>query len=191
MWLRGSIIPDELAGLVHGDAMQFSVSSSYTLHPDGRLRVAYDWLLVVALLYSIFTVPFRFAFNVRLTFAAIIAPVEFLVDFIFLVEIFLNFRTGYYNNGARPTRSHSLRRFFCKGCSGCYVARRSLCCNHGGSCDATLPRGSYSTLHVSSHSTSSSRGAALAMALLSGTFVFLSSVGAATHSCHCQRCELW
>ena len=102
MRLRGSIIPDELASLVHGDAMQFSVSSSYTLHPEGRLRVAYDWLLVLALVYSILTVPFRFAFNVRLTFTAAIAPFEFLVDFIFLVEIFLNLRTGYYNNGARP-----------------------------------------------------------------------------------------
>eukprot|EP00002_Diphylleia_rotans_P025219 TRINITY_DN4986_c0_g1_i6.p1 TRINITY_DN4986_c0_g1~~TRINITY_DN4986_c0_g1_i6.p1 ORF type:complete len:1636 (+),score=306.35 TRINITY_DN4986_c0_g1_i6:100-5007(+) len=62
------------------------------MHPSSKLRLLYEMVMFLATLYTIIVVPFRSAFGWS-DFMRSILFLDYLVDFLFWVEILLNFYT--------------------------------------------------------------------------------------------------
>ena len=68
-----------------------------TIHPLARGKRIWDAFLAVAVIYNAVFCPFHLAFNVRMSsFHELMYRV---VDVVFIVDIFVNFNTGFYDAG--------------------------------------------------------------------------------------------
>ena len=64
------------------------------IHPKARLKAAYDVLLALAIVYSMFTAPLWFALRVRdAQLPAALLAIDAAVDVLFVLEVPVNFRT--------------------------------------------------------------------------------------------------
>ena len=68
----------------------------YVVLPTHPKRLAWDWVLIFAVLYSALTVPMDVCFVFEKV--AIAAVIDRLVDVYFVCDIVLNFRTALYNH---------------------------------------------------------------------------------------------
>ena len=68
-------------------------SVSGVLNPDGRFRVSWDIFLSLLLVYLAVMVPIEIGFDPSLPIGLI--AFNICLDFIFILDILLNFRTGY------------------------------------------------------------------------------------------------
>lgn len=64
-----------------------------TLEPNGHVRIVWDWFIIVLALYNFFLTPFYTAFNTELGHT--LYGFEWFVTSCFLLDILVNFRTGY------------------------------------------------------------------------------------------------
>lgn len=75
-----------------------AISASFVLYPDSSLRSFIDiFSFIVVIIISLY-IPFTFAFEVE-TDESDFKYFEVFMDIWFLIEIFLNFFTGYYEKG--------------------------------------------------------------------------------------------
>jgi hypothetical protein len=67
------------------------------IYPDSPIKVVWDLLGLIFILYQGIFIPFRICFNVTATdgFAAL----EIAVDMFFLADILVTANCGYYSNG--------------------------------------------------------------------------------------------
>ena len=80
------------------------VPETGTLHPEKLFRVSWDGIMLVLLLYIAVMVPIELgSFKLNQTKAHIVLDV--LVDLLFIIDIGLNFRTGYYDKAKACTHS--------------------------------------------------------------------------------------
>ncbi|GAQ90104.1 K+-channel ERG and related proteins [Klebsormidium nitens] len=63
------------------------------IHPFSRAHRDINLVITVAIVYTMLSLPFQLCFDVSLTGGWL--TIEFLVDVIFLVDVAMNFRTGY------------------------------------------------------------------------------------------------
>ena len=63
--------------------------------PNGPRKVLWDWLIIVLVLYNAYMIPFDLAFDLCL--GAGLLAVDILVDALFIFDVFLSFRTTYYD----------------------------------------------------------------------------------------------
>jgi hypothetical protein len=80
---------------------------------NSRFRSRWDLLVVVLVFVSCFLVPFQVAFvhQVRLPGSLLI----YLIDVVFLADIFLNFRTTYRHQGVEVVDPEKIRRHYRRG----------------------------------------------------------------------------
>ena len=69
------------------------------LHPEGNLRLRWDILLLIFLLYVCFTAPVMVCFDVSLDPDQPLWWFEIIVMFIFVLDVVLNFNTAYRGRG--------------------------------------------------------------------------------------------
>ena len=68
-----------------------------TIHPLAQGKRIWDAFLAVAVIYNAIFCPFHLAFNVKMSsFHELMYRV---VDVVFIVDIFVNFNTGFYDTG--------------------------------------------------------------------------------------------
>ena len=79
------------------------------LHPFSTFRLLWDLLSIFLISFIAISLPYRLAFPVTDSLAQIV--LDFVIDVYFVVDIFVNFRTAYYNDGDLI-------------CSQCAIARR-------------------------------------------------------------------
>eukprot|EP00966_Prymnesium_polylepis_P199843 4631348-Prymnesium_polylepis.1 len=66
--------------------------TKYILLPFGRYRTAWDFIMFILVAYTAIVLPIQIAFNTDDEFPEGLTVFEYVVDFIFLADIFLNFR---------------------------------------------------------------------------------------------------
>lgn len=74
-----------------------SCSSKLILHPDSMIRVAWDMIAMVFIIYQSLEVPFRLCFDVPLTGGWVVF--DFIITIIFFIDIIICFNTGFYKQG--------------------------------------------------------------------------------------------
>ena len=86
---------------------------SFVFDPAGRL--CYYWSVVVSLafLYNLWVMMYRFAFQeINRSTLIIWFSMDYLADFIYIVDILFHFRTGYLEDGVLQTDSIKLRTHY-------------------------------------------------------------------------------
>ena len=89
--------------LLHPALYYYAIAMSdtdhaYVLHPYGRIRLYWDMITCLFVIYLSWTLPFYFAFD-WLTVDPSIAFFNTVLDIWFIVDIFLNFKTGFVEFG--------------------------------------------------------------------------------------------
>lgn len=74
------------------------------IHPKARLKVAFDVLLALAIVYSTFTAPLWFALRVRddAQLPAALRAIDAIVDVLYVLEVPVNFRTVHLDANGTP-----------------------------------------------------------------------------------------
>jgi CRP-like cAMP-binding protein len=65
------------------------------LHPQGKIKSAWDFIIGLFIIYSIISVPIETAFQMELSPA--LRSFEYFVDVMFLTDVVINFRTVYFD----------------------------------------------------------------------------------------------
>lgn len=68
-----------------------------SLHPESRLLIVWEALIVLVTLYNCFTIPFRIAFNATISKNWFL--LDHLADLILIIDIFLRFHISYMTEG--------------------------------------------------------------------------------------------
>eukprot|EP00908_Phaeocystis_cordata_P008354 Transcript_19010.p1 GENE.Transcript_19010~~Transcript_19010.p1 ORF type:complete len:813 (-),score=358.41 Transcript_19010:1119-3557(-) len=74
---------------------QASDAGAGVLHPEKTFRVSWDLFMLVLLFYVAIAVPLTTFFDIKQTTMHVVW--DFMVDLLFLCDIVLNFRTGYFD----------------------------------------------------------------------------------------------
>eukprot|EP00892_Ulva_mutabilis_P001042 jgi/Ulvmu1/10939/UM007_0118.1 len=91
------------------------------MHPQSRLRVRWDtYILIILFTVCIFT-PYMICFDVQVSKLTAFGVWETIVDASFLLDIVLNFRTAFVENGASDALISSRRRIITKYLTGFFV----------------------------------------------------------------------
>lgn len=115
---RGPQSPSDLATSAFRRYYQesFSRPTVEVFHPESPFRLAWDWLLISAVLYQTFQVPFH------LCFQQVIGPVTNVLEITsvcaFVLDIGVTLNTGYYSQGTLVKQrnrvvAHYLHTWFC------------------------------------------------------------------------------
>ena len=114
--LFGAKMPEVEVGLDISD-MELRQKCGGILHPKASVRITYNMVQAVILMYFVYTLPKRLAFDVKdLMLWEIVLDV--LIDFSILVDIGVNFCSFYYNRHGiliiddRQIRNRYLRTWF-------------------------------------------------------------------------------
>ena len=86
--------------------------SKYVLFPDSNFRTFWDLISFLLILYQSLIVPFKLTFEPDL-------PIEFVQfdlfqDSFFIIDVFLNFNTGYYSKGTLVLQRDEIFRDYLK-----------------------------------------------------------------------------
>ena len=87
------------------------------LNPKGAVRARWDAVVVTCILYNSIVLPLRITFGSADDLADPLSIIDFFIDTLFIVDIFLNFNTGFDDDGtvvmdAQIVRFHYFRTFF-------------------------------------------------------------------------------
>ena len=74
-----------------------AMAMSRFFHPNMPMRTIWDLVQVVLLLYLLVIVPMRISFGLEVNFGSVGFWWDASVDVYFIADIFLNFRTGFYD----------------------------------------------------------------------------------------------
>ena len=80
------------------------------LSPDDVIRQQWDLLIIVCVVYNCLVIPLRLAFGDEDEDFSALAFVDWFVDFLFLADIYLNFHTGFDDDGIIITDKTEVRR---------------------------------------------------------------------------------
>eukprot|EP00003_Mantamonas_plastica_P032470 TRINITY_DN882_c0_g1_i3.p1 TRINITY_DN882_c0_g1~~TRINITY_DN882_c0_g1_i3.p1 ORF type:complete len:262 (+),score=16.03 TRINITY_DN882_c0_g1_i3:59-844(+) len=69
------------------------------IHPHSRFRRNWDRIVLGCIMYNAFILMFRFSFKVEFELNLFLL-VEYMMDLFFVVDVFLNFRTGFTHAGS-------------------------------------------------------------------------------------------
>lgn len=88
----------------------------HVIDPRRNFRVSWNLLIMFFILWNCFEIPFRICFSVEEPKDVLyqLDTFNFIMDLIFLVDVALNFRTGYYENGVLITDSTKIARKYLK-----------------------------------------------------------------------------
>ena len=108
------------------------------LLPFGRIRVAWDLVMFVLVGYTAIVLPIQLAFSTEDHFPQALTDFDYAVDFIFIFDIFLNFRTAFVENAnlvieRKVIRQRYLRRWFAIDLAGSFPLDLVLRLFNGGS----------------------------------------------------------
>ena len=78
------------------EGLELVARRMWIILPTHPFRVAWDWVLIVCVLYSAITVPLEVCF--RYEKLVTLAVIDRIVDVYFIFDLVLNFRTAYYNH---------------------------------------------------------------------------------------------
>ena len=84
--------------------------------PDSTSSAVWDLTSVVLLLYVSIMVPVRASFDVDVPLWSFAFFFDMAVDLFFMIDVFLNFRTAYYNaDGSREERLSQIAKYYLSG----------------------------------------------------------------------------
>lgn len=69
----------------------------HALDPRGASRISWDCVIFICIMYNLIEIPLRLCFMIQSD--PVMDTVNLLVDLLFLGDVVLNFRTGFYVNG--------------------------------------------------------------------------------------------
>ena len=78
-----------------------SISERLLFHPEGYVRMVWDMLTMVLILYQAVSVPFMICFDIATT--GLLLYFEFVISVFFLMDILMSFNTGFYYKGKLMT----------------------------------------------------------------------------------------
>eukprot|EP01083_Nonionella_stella_P081253 223714_1 len=67
------------------------------LHPHGNLRIGWDCIIMIILIWTCVEIPFTMAFNINLTLNDVFGVIALSIDCLLLCDVLLNFRTAYFD----------------------------------------------------------------------------------------------
>jgi len=80
--------------------------------PNNTWRSTWDWILILLVIYSALTVPLEISFKYDAPLGILV--IDWFVDVFFILDIFLNFRTAFYNyDGTFEIEPSIIRRRYC------------------------------------------------------------------------------
>eukprot|EP01047_Picozoa_sp_COSAG01_P005133 COSAG01_NODE_173_length_23099_cov_37.564783_5_plen_119_part_00 len=89
------------------------------MSPNNPTKMAWDqWVIGPLCVYVAIVVPLRLGFSIDICPGDVEFVIDFLVDMLFIVDIFLQLRTGYYdekNNMKLVLKAQLARRRYCGG----------------------------------------------------------------------------
>lgn len=65
------------------------------IHPNSRFKIVWDLIVIVLSVYNSIIIPYEFAYS--LDPSIFIEIIDYLIDSLFIVDIFINFRTIYFD----------------------------------------------------------------------------------------------
>jgi hypothetical protein len=71
------------------------------IDPRGSFRAYWDLLIMLSLLYVALVIPFTVSFDVDINLHTVIGWFELVVDIVFILDVYLNFRTGVISKCCR------------------------------------------------------------------------------------------
>ena len=74
-----------------------AIAMSNFFHPNMPIRTGWDLVQVILLLYLLIVVPMRISFGLDVEFGTGAFWFDAFVDIYFIGDIFMNFRTGFYD----------------------------------------------------------------------------------------------
>ena len=81
--------------------------------PESNFRMSWDALVAIFVVYYSLVVPMRLVFDLAAP-GRVAIQVDLFVNFIFVVDIILNFRTAFKKNGTLVTRTDAIRQHYLK-----------------------------------------------------------------------------
>lgn len=69
---------------------------SEPITPDSKFRITWDLWTMSLIFYELVMIPMRIAFEIE---DPVISVIDTIVDIIFILDIALNFNTGFYSKG--------------------------------------------------------------------------------------------
>ena len=91
----------------------FTVPHKWMVHPNHPRRQIFDMVMAAALVYMCLVIPFRVCFSVEAT--GFFFVFESMIDFLFLFDLVLNFRTAYFSSrGVLVSRPRAVAKHYLK-----------------------------------------------------------------------------
>ena len=82
------------------------VRAARVLHPNSTRKFQWDCVITLLVVYSIIVLPVRIGFDLEAPHDSAIFWIECLIDFCFLADLFVNFRTAFYDDTGQLVVSH-------------------------------------------------------------------------------------
>jgi hypothetical protein len=73
-----------------------SDSQKYVIHPDNSYKLVFDIMGLILIVYQTYTVPLTICFDFSITSLKFF---DYFSDMIFILDVVLNFNTGFYSHG--------------------------------------------------------------------------------------------
>ena len=87
------------------------IATSY-IHPHGKFRLLWDFISMVFIFYDLLSVPYVICFNVSSTDATF--TFDTIKDVFFMIDVVLNFKTAYIDDGTLITDSALISKKYLK-----------------------------------------------------------------------------
>jgi len=90
---------------------------AFLLRMNDPIKTNWDIFVMILATYNCFAIPYEVAFEPPMMEATFFTVLDWLIDFLFLVDIFINFRTTVINskNGEEITDTKELAKEYMKG----------------------------------------------------------------------------
>eukprot|EP00126_Sphaerothecum_destruens_P007067 Sdes_comp19667_c0_seq1m11523 len=90
--------------------MEINQTHRYIIRPGSKIKYYWDWFMISLVFYIVISAP------VLIAFSDFLLPIvlQILVDCCFIIDMFINFRTGYIDSTGRPVVDPTLiaQRYF-------------------------------------------------------------------------------
>jgi hypothetical protein len=87
-------------------------NSNYVIHPESSIKIIFDLIGLILILYQTLMVPFTVAFYIE---DPVLNIIDNITDIFFILEIFFNFNSGFYVKGLLIMNRKEICRNYSKG----------------------------------------------------------------------------
>jgi hypothetical protein len=87
---------------------------SAVISPTSSFRTKWDVTFLIFITYNLMDIPFRVAFEVEVEMWGPLDIFNLLIDLFFLVDVILNFRTGFFKDGIYVTDKKEIAKTYLK-----------------------------------------------------------------------------